>query len=118
MWAGRARRISTAISEQARRNHDELFPGHTSTLAVTDPELIETFDNFVFDEVLRHGSRGVRLLLFEDLVEGAAVCEVFGLRVSPSSATLLNGERINFWKFGRMLLRHALQLRPIIILCG
>jgi 4-carboxymuconolactone decarboxylase len=44
-----------AISEQARKNHDELFPGHTSMLAVTDPELIEVFDNFAFDEVLQHG---------------------------------------------------------------
>ena len=30
-----------APSERARKNHDELFPGHVSTLAVTDPELIE-----------------------------------------------------------------------------
>lgn len=42
-----------AISDTARRNHDELFPGHVSTLAVTDPELIEVFDNFAFDEVLQ-----------------------------------------------------------------
>ena len=35
-----------APDEQARKNHDELFPGHVSTLAVTDPELIEVFDNF------------------------------------------------------------------------
>lgn len=34
--------------------HDRLFPGHVSTLAVTDPELIEYFDNFACDEVLRH----------------------------------------------------------------
>ena len=27
----------------------------TFPLAVTDPELIEIFDNFAFDEVLRHG---------------------------------------------------------------
>ena len=33
-----------AISEQARKNHDRLFPGHVSTLALTDPELIEIFD--------------------------------------------------------------------------
>ena len=39
-----------AISEAVRKNHDELFPGHVSTLAVTDPELIEYFDNFAFDE--------------------------------------------------------------------
>ena len=42
-----------AISEVAQRNHDELFPNHDSTLKVTDPELIEVFDNFAFDEVLR-----------------------------------------------------------------
>lgn len=42
-----------AISEAARRNHDALFPGHVSTLAVTDPELSEIFDNFAFDEVLQ-----------------------------------------------------------------
>ncbi len=30
----------------------EMFPGHASTLAVTDPELIEVVDNFAFDEVL------------------------------------------------------------------
>jgi 4-carboxymuconolactone decarboxylase len=41
-----------AISEAARRNHDELFPNRTSTLAQTDPELIEYFDNFAFGEVV------------------------------------------------------------------
>src|SRR5271157_5969108 len=45
-----------AISEVARKNHAELFPGHVSTLKVTDPELIEYFENFAFDEVLRYGS--------------------------------------------------------------
>ena len=41
-----------AISETAQKNHDQLFPGHVSTLKVTDPELIEVFDNFAFDETL------------------------------------------------------------------
>lgn len=45
-----------APNEQAPKNHDELFPGHVSTLKVTDPELIEYFDNFAFDEVLRYGT--------------------------------------------------------------
>jgi alkylhydroperoxidase/carboxymuconolactone decarboxylase family protein YurZ len=35
--------ITMAISDAARRNHEELFPGHISTLTVTDPELIEYF---------------------------------------------------------------------------
>ena len=43
-------------NKHARKNHDELFPDHVSTLAVTDPELVEVFDNFAFDEVLRHGN--------------------------------------------------------------
>ena len=41
-----------AVSEQARRTHDELFPGHVSTLAVTDPELIESFDNFALASLI------------------------------------------------------------------
>ncbi len=44
-----------SISETANRNHQKLFPNHRSTLKVTDPELIEVFDNFAFDEVLSHG---------------------------------------------------------------
>jgi 4-carboxymuconolactone decarboxylase len=44
-----------APNGQAQKNHERLFPGHVSTLVVTDPELIEIFDNFAFDEVLRHG---------------------------------------------------------------
>jgi 4-carboxymuconolactone decarboxylase len=56
-----------AISETARRNHDELFPGHVSALTVTDPELIEVFDNFAFDEVLRHSALDTRTRLMVQL---------------------------------------------------
>ena len=56
-----------AISETAKRNHDELFPGHISTLAITDPELIEVFDNFAFDEVLRDTSLDLRTRLMVQL---------------------------------------------------
>ena len=45
-----------AITETAQRNHEELFPNYKSTLKVTDPELIEVFDNFAFDEVLSYGN--------------------------------------------------------------
>ena len=40
------------ISEAGRKNHETLFPNHESTLKITDPELIEIFDNFAFDEVV------------------------------------------------------------------
>lgn len=43
------------ISETANKNHEELFPNYQSTLKITDPELIEVFDNFAFDEILRDG---------------------------------------------------------------
>ena len=56
-----------APNARARKNHDELFPGHVSTLAATDPELIETFDNFAFDEVLRHGNLDARTRLMVQL---------------------------------------------------
>ena len=54
-------------TEIARNNHEKLFPGHVSTLAVTDPELIATFDDFAFDEVLRHGNLDTRTRLMVQL---------------------------------------------------
>ena len=67
-----------AISDAVRRNHDELFPGHVSTLTTTDPELIQYFDNFAFDEVLRHGGLDTRTRLMVQLasiIAGQAVSE-------------------------------------------
>jgi alkylhydroperoxidase/carboxymuconolactone decarboxylase family protein YurZ len=66
-----------AISEAARKNHDELFPGHVSTLAVTDPDLIEIFDNFAFDDVLRYGTLDARTRLMVQLASMIA-CQALG----------------------------------------
>ena len=44
------------ITDTARKNHEQLLPSHRSTLKRTDPELVEVFDNFAFDEVLRYGN--------------------------------------------------------------
>ena len=40
------------ITENAVRNHEELFPNLESKLQQTDPEFIELFDNWAFDEVI------------------------------------------------------------------
>jgi len=56
-----------AISKIAQKNHDELFPNHVSTLKVTDPELIEIFDNFAFDQVLAHSRLDARTRLMAQL---------------------------------------------------
>ena len=55
------------ISQTAQDNHDRLFPGHVSTLKVTDPELIDVFDNFAFDEVLQYGNLDTRTRLMVQL---------------------------------------------------
>jgi 4-carboxymuconolactone decarboxylase len=52
-----------AITEKARKNHDELIPNHQSKLAVSDPEWIEVFDNFAFDDVLNYGNLDTRTRL-------------------------------------------------------
>jgi 4-carboxymuconolactone decarboxylase len=54
-------------SAVAQKNHQELFPNHISRLAVTDPDLIDVFDNFAFDEILAHGSLSVRTRLMTQL---------------------------------------------------
>ena len=64
-------------NERAQKNHNELFPGHVSTLAVTDPELIETFDNFAFDEVFRHGDLDTRTRM---MIQLAAIIASQALR--------------------------------------
>lgn len=52
-----------SISKTAFRNHEELFPNRKSKLAETDPELIEVFENFAFDEVLQYGNLDTRTRL-------------------------------------------------------
>lgn len=46
-----------AISGAAKSNHDQLFGDRVSTLAQSDPELIEYFGNFAFDEVYADAAR-------------------------------------------------------------
>lgn len=42
------------ITENAKIYHEKMFPGYVSKLKETDPEFIERFDNFAFDEVVNH----------------------------------------------------------------
>jgi 4-carboxymuconolactone decarboxylase len=75
-----------AVSDTARTNHDELFPGHISTLATTDPELIETFDNFAFDEILQHGNLDTRTRLMVQLAAMIASQAISEYRVMLGAA--------------------------------
>lgn len=40
------------ISEFSKEYHEKMFPGYKSKFLETDPEFIERFDNFAFDEVI------------------------------------------------------------------
>lgn len=40
------------VSEFSKKYHEKMFFDSKSTLAETDPEFIERFDNFAFDEVI------------------------------------------------------------------
>lgn len=44
------------ISETAIKNHEDLWPGYQSKAMLTDPGLIEVFDNWAFDEVTSYGN--------------------------------------------------------------
>ena len=44
-----------SITDNAKAYHEKMFPGQQSALAQTDPEFIERFDNFAFDEVVNQG---------------------------------------------------------------
>ncbi len=42
------------ITQNAKAYHEKMFPGYVSKFLETDPEFIERFDNFAFDEVVSH----------------------------------------------------------------
>lgn len=41
-----------AITEFSKKYHEKMFPDYKSKFLETDPEFIERFDNFAFDEVI------------------------------------------------------------------
>lgn len=66
------------ISEKAKETHDELFPNYQSSLGVTDPELVEVFGNFAFDEVLAYGNLDHRtrmMVILASLIASQALGE-------------------------------------------
>ena len=84
-----------AITAAAKSNHDQLFGDRVCTLAQTDPELIEYFDNLAFDEVYADAARLDETLDLHTqvMVQLAAILSAEGLaefRVIAAAA-LANG---------------------------
>ena len=42
------------ITEFAKKYHEKMFPDGVSDFLKTDPEFVQRFDNFAFDEVINH----------------------------------------------------------------
>ena len=67
-----------SITAAARAEHETLFPDHVSTLAQSDPDLIEIFDNLTFDDLVRDAplARTTRLMVqCAALIAGGSVAE-------------------------------------------
>lgn len=45
-----------AITDHANAYHEKMFPDYVSDFLRTDPEFVERFDNFAFDEVISQGN--------------------------------------------------------------
>ena len=66
-----------SISETAQKNHEELWPDYKSRAMKTDPELIELFDNFAFDEVISYGNLDTKTRVM--MILGATIaCQAQG----------------------------------------
>ena len=43
-----------SITDASKKYHEKMFPGYHSSFLKTDPEFIERFDKFAFDELVNH----------------------------------------------------------------
>jgi 4-carboxymuconolactone decarboxylase len=74
------------MTDAARSNYDELFLGRRSSLAQTDPELIEYFENFAFGDVPADSGLDVRTRLMMQLASLVATQALAEFRVMADAA--------------------------------
>ena len=70
--------VENNLTPAAIMNHEELWPNAISKIKETDPELIEVFDNFAFDEVISHDKMDVKtrtLLIMASTIGSQALTE-------------------------------------------
>jgi 4-carboxymuconolactone decarboxylase len=80
-----------SISETAIKNHEELWPDYKSKAMQTDPELIELFDNFAFDEVISCGKMDTKIRIM--MILGSTIaCQAHGEFKMMVNAALNVGE--------------------------
>ncbi|SDJ29715.1 4-carboxymuconolactone decarboxylase [Flavobacterium glycines] len=70
--------VENNLTPAAIMNHEELWPNYVSKVKETDPELIEVFDNFAFDEVINHDAMETKtrvLLIMASTIGSQALIE-------------------------------------------
>lgn len=70
--------VENSLTPAAIMNKEELWPNYISKVKETDPELIEVFDNFAFDEVIGHDKMDVKtrtLLILASTIGSQALTE-------------------------------------------
>lgn len=70
--------VENSLTPAAIMNQEELWPDYISKVKETDPELIEVFDNFAFDEVIGHDKMDVKtrtLLILASTIGSQALTE-------------------------------------------
>lgn len=70
--------VENSLTPAAIMNHEELWPNYISKAKETDPELIEVFDNFAFDEVINHDAMDTKtrvLLIMASTIGSQALTE-------------------------------------------
>jgi 4-carboxymuconolactone decarboxylase len=68
--------MKVAITDFAKQYHEKMFPGYVSKLQETDPEFIEQFDNFAFDEVVNQDD-------LDDRTRRVAILATLGSHILP-----------------------------------
>lgn len=79
-----------AINKKAQEYHDRMFPGYESKLLKTDPEFIELFDNFAFDEVVNH----------DDLDDKTRMIAILATLLGCQGVDEFNGMIVAAYNFG------------------
>ena len=70
--------VENSLTPSAIMNHEELWPDYISKAKETDPDLIEVFDNFAFDEVINHDKMDTKtrvLLIMASTIGSQALTE-------------------------------------------
>ncbi len=64
--------VDNALSPAAIQNHEALWPNFTFDLKHTDPELIEIFDNFAFDQTYSNSDLDIKTRVLTTLASSIA----------------------------------------------